>query len=243
MGGFTSSSSSAAAAVHRAGVGLPAGGSSAIAAGSCNGSGSVLRAAGAATVPEPVANSKSGSTPKMYRAIAASVASAATGRGAGCLLGSWWVEKRGLCGIESLAAACVAPHGLFRNHAAHGLFATGSRPRKHDAIAPHSSGAWLLARPGATHQRRGAACRRGDGRQAHRARHRRPWSRRRRGDGAPAPAPDIRGRHLPRPTLPLPPTTAPCTAATARTRLAAHPSHTRPCVRRSWRRSKRRPRC
>eukprot|EP00964_Phaeocystis_antarctica_P028863 scaffold16262_cov59-Phaeocystis_antarctica.AAC.3 len=71
MGGFTSSSSSAAAAVHRAGVGLPAGGSSAIAAGSCNGSGSVLRAAGAATVPEPVANNKSGSTPKMYRAIAA----------------------------------------------------------------------------------------------------------------------------------------------------------------------------
>ena len=72
MGGFTSSSS-AAPAVHRAGGGFPASGGGAIAAGSCKSSGSVLRAAGAATVPEPVANSKSGSTPKMYR-TAASVA-------------------------------------------------------------------------------------------------------------------------------------------------------------------------
>ena len=76
MGGFTSSSS-AAPAVHRAGGGgLPAGGGGAIAAGSCKSSGSVVSnqsVAGAATVPEPVANSKSGSTPKMYRTAASAV--------------------------------------------------------------------------------------------------------------------------------------------------------------------------
>ena len=78
MGGFISSSS-AAAAVHRAAGGLPAGGGSAIVCGSFNGSGSVLRAAGAATVPELVANSKSGSTPKMCRTSACTVPGAATG--------------------------------------------------------------------------------------------------------------------------------------------------------------------
>ena len=83
MGGFTSSSSSVEAV--RTGTGSPAAGGGGIAAGGFNGSESVLCAAGAgaATVPELLENSRSGSTPKMYRStvVSAKAATALAVRG------------------------------------------------------------------------------------------------------------------------------------------------------------------